>query len=223
MSCFPFDTLLAWIEAGRPDEGEVASHRPDQCPHCARRLSLLDELAGSLGQPAPEPVPATLRLSVLSAIAAADASAAASSAAREPSLLDKAQQSLGRSLGQAADRLQEFVAELLNPSAAPGLAAGLRGEQGNEVQCYRAGPYTLDLGLVDRRAILGQLTDDEDQEASELSGAECVLCGADGTLEATISEDGGFCFDDAGPGRYALMIETSGVRLVFPDIDLTEA
>ena len=211
MSCRSFDDLLAWIAAGRPGDGPLGTHGPDHCPDCRRRLSLLGEMTSTMGQPAPATVPLALRQRVLADLAAASAPSAAPTTDAPPSRLSR-----------MLDRIQEFVAEVIDPTAAPGLAAGLRGEQDGDVQSYQVGPYTLDLGLVDRRALMGQVTDEEDREVTELAGAECILCGADGVQQAQLGDDGGFRFDDAGPGRYALMIEASGVRLVFPDVDMTE-
>jgi hypothetical protein len=209
MTCPTYDELLAWIEAGLPGAATASGHAPGDCPDCRRRLSVLNELTSTMGQPAPEPVPAALRQSTLMALAAADAELAKPAAEKGPSLLST-----------ALDRIQEFVAELVDMTTSPGLAVGLRGDD-DDVQSFQAGPFTLDVGLVDRRALMGQLTDANDEEAGDLAGAECILCGADGVIESTLTEEGGFRFDDAGPGRYALMIESSDVRLLFPDIDLS--
>lgn len=214
MSCPSFHDLLAWKaqDSESPSDDSPARHVEQGCPHCLSRLKLLDVLAASLGSPAPPVVSPALMQRTLNALAQADAAAAPAPARREPG-------SVARILSQ----LQEFVGQLLDPKAMPTLAVGLRGQDDDSPQRYVAGPYVLDVGLVGRAAVLGQITDTSDDEAREFAGATAVLCGSDGLHQAVLDDDAGFRFADAGPGRYALMIEASGLRLMFPDVDLASA
>lgn len=222
MSCPAYDELLSWLAEPAGDQlGDVAQHVRGGCPECRRRLELLDVLARSMGHAPPPTVPAALRTRVLTAFAAADAQSAAAGSTAVP--LVGAVERLGRAVGQSLGALREFVAELLEPGPSPALAAGLRGDDDSGLRRYQAGPYLLDVAMVERRSLLGQLTDDEGGEVEDFMGATAVLCGADGAREISIDADGGFRFEQAGPGRYALLVESESLRLVFPDVDLTDA
>ncbi|GEM_PF-2282609 len=223
MSCPPFEALLAWrsgqdisahdapSEAATTPEDEaitaVNGHLQGGCPGCRRRLQLLDQLLISLNEPAPPMVPAALRRRVLDQLHALPQEGSSAAGAGP----------LGRLVGQ----LQEFIAELVQPLGSQALAAGLRGENDPALHRFRAGDYLLDVGLVERRAVLGQLLDQDGLDAEDFDGAAAILCGADGSQQASLDEDGAFRFDRTGPGRFALLIESPTVRLVFPDIDLT--
>ena len=217
MSCPPFEALLAWRSGqdlsahdapAQPVDDALVSHLHGGCPSCRRRLQLLDQLLESLSEPAPPMVPTALRQRVLDQLHALTKESLAQKTDPGP---------LGRLVGQ----LQEFIAELVEPQGGQALAAGLRGENEDALHRYRAGDYLLDVGLVERRAVLGQLLDQDGLDAEAFNGAAAILCGADGAQQASLDEDGGFRFDRTGPGRFALLIESADVRLVFPDIDLT--
>lgn len=220
MSCPPFEALLAWRSSqdtsahdappqatAVPADEAVNGHLQGGCPSCRRRLQLLDQLLVSLNEPAPPVVPAALRQQVLDQLHALTQQSPAATGASP----------FGKLVGQ----LQEFIAELVQPLGSHALAAGLRGENDSALHRFRAGDYLLDVGLVERRAVLGQLLDHEGFDAEDFDGAAAILCGADGAQQVSLDEDGAFRFDRTGPGRFALLIESPAVRLVFPDIDLT--
>ena len=54
-----------------------------------------------------------------------------------------------------------------------------------------------------------------------LTHEEEVLCGEDDTREAALCDNGDFRFEGAGPGQYALVVEGEELRLVVPEVDLS--
>ncbi|MFT7464918.1 MAG: hypothetical protein ACI9EF_003278 [Pseudohongiellaceae bacterium] len=227
MSCPPIEALLAWrshLGADDPTSAPTsaqadvaaAAHLHEGCPSCRRRVQLLDRLIAAMAQPAPPAVPSALRQRVLSELKALDLKTLGQ-------LSEQEAPGQPSTLGRLVGRLQEFVAELIEPLASPALAAGLRGEDDTDLRRYRAGGFTLDVGLVERRAVLGQLLDSDGLDAELFEGAAAVLCSQDGAQEVSLDEDGAFRFNSTGPGRFALLIESDDLRLVFPDIDLTVA
>lgn len=207
MSCPPLDELLAW-RSQRPvdDRTALEAHLHSGCPNCRRQLQLLHVLFETLGEPAPPIVSPDLRRRVLEQLSSMPAEPATGSA--RPAL------------SSALGRLKEFIAELIEPLTTPTLALGLRGESDTSLRRYRAGPFVLDVGLVERRAVLGQLLDEDGADAEGFTGSDCILCGTEVTQQTVMDDDASFRFERAGPGRFALMIESPDVRLVFPDIDL---
>ena len=208
MTCPSFDDLLGWHLS--PADDGVGGHVGDGCPDCRRRLSLLDELIVSLARPQPVEVPVDLRSATLQQLQALTA---------RPSALDQLREVAGRAL-ERVHEFAEHVAELIELPRSPALAAGLRGDDDAGLRRYAAGPWRLDVGLVERRSLMGQLLDERDGDAVELAGALCTLCAPDRVQETRVDEDGAFRFEAVGPGRYGLMIEADDQRLSFPDVDL---
>lgn len=208
MSCPPLEELLAWQSQQPADDSTAAleAHVQSGCAHCRRQLQLLHVLFETLGEPAPPTVPLELRQRVLEQLR---------SMPTEP-----ATGSVRPALTSAIGHFQEFISEILDPVTTPTLALGLRGESETGLRRYRAGPFVLDVGLVERRAILGQLLDDNGADAEGFAGSDCILCGSEFTQQVVMDDDACFRFERAGPGRYAMMIESPNARLVFPDVDL---
>lgn len=205
MSCPTFDDLLSWHE--RPEQDLIGGHVGSGCPDCRRRLDLLSTMFTGLSQPEPPVVSPSLRAATLRQLDRLDAA---------PSSGERLVEALGATVG----KVQEWIAELIELPRAPALSLGLRGDDDAGLRRYAAGPWRLDVGLIERRSLMGQLLDGADADAVALAGATCVLCGNAGSRETQVDDDGAFRFEAVGPGRYGLMIEAADQRLLFPDVDL---
>ncbi len=121
-------------------------------------------------------------------------------------------------------RVRELIAKKLVDTASFGLAPALRGsEEGGPVDrhlLYAADSFEVDLAVVEGGSLVGQVLAD-DGEGPHLSGAVCVLVGENAARETDVRNNGDFRFEDVRPGRYALFVESTELRLVVPELDLT--
>jgi hypothetical protein len=178
-----------------PLKAESGTHVASDCPNCVRRERLARSVLKALGHdPLPEaPLPWRARAVRL---AAAD----------QPGLLSRAQGFLARLVRDAGGD-QELV-------------PALRGEGPAERHLlFEAGPFEVDLALIDSGALVGQVHA-AGRDRQELEDGVCVLYSEDDTREALLDSDGDFHFASVRPGAYDLVLETPSVRLLLPDVDL---
>ncbi len=210
MTCPSYAALLATLEPG--SEGAAASpehvrrHLDDGCPHCERRLTLLQALASQMGRSPPSAVSEALRRRVLDQLG--------SPPVARPDRM--------RAFGAGLDRLREYLAELVQSEPAPAFATGLRSAPDQIHQVYEAGPFQVDVALVEGRSVIGQIwPGDDGTEPLDHDGTVCVLCGRGRSWESALDDGGDFRFHGVGPGRYALMIDGPDVRVIVTDLDLS--
>ncbi|MCB9899066.1 MAG: hypothetical protein H6825_13755 [Planctomycetes bacterium] len=187
---------LAALAAAHADPGAhraVVEHVHAGCASCAahwRRLDVFEAVA-ALG-PLPQ-VPAHLHAAALAI---------------------PEQQTAG-----VAGRLLSLVGRLVFDSAGGRLVPGLRDAgAGRRHLLYEAGPYEIDLALVEPATLVGQVMGPED---ADLRDAVVLLSGEGRTFDAAVLEHGDFHLDGVAPGRYALQIGSDDLDLVLPDVDLT--
>ena len=197
-SCPSFVEHFRRLELDPDDASKpaVESHIAANCPDCIRRERLARSVLKALAQePPPEP-PRAWR-----------ARAVELAAASAPIGL------LGRAKG--------FLARLIRDAGAPELVPALRGEgPAQRHLLFEAGPFEVDLALIDSGALVGQVHA-AGGDPQELEDGVCVLYSADDTREAPLDSDGDFHFASVQPGAYDLVLETPRVRLLFPDVDLS--
>ena len=128
----------------------------------------------------------------------------------------------GSALRQWADHVGRLVFDSLRPSSRSAQAGALRGSPTAGRQLlFEAGPYELDLSVVEPDSLVGQLVS-ADSAAPSLKDAVCVLEGGAGIRQTALEQHGDFCFDGVEPGRYTLAVEGEGVRVVLEEIDLAD-
>lgn len=207
MRCPGFDELLSHLAGG--DAG-VAAHLASGCASCARRVELLGALRATFAAgPLPE-VPTHLSHA---ALAIPQEETAAGERGESPGM-------------GALARIRELFARPLIDTASLGLAPALRGDDEGSGPIdrhllFEAGPYEVDLAVVEGGSLVGQVLCDEADEPA-LAGAVCVLLDERDAREERLCSNGDFRFEDVGPGRYALFVESAELRLVVPELDLTE-
>ena len=168
---------------------------PD-CPNCVRRERLARSVLKALGR---EPLPKAPRPWRARAVQLAGAS--------EPGLLSRAKGFLAHLIRDAGGE-QELV-------------PALRGEgPADRHLLFEAGPFEVDLALIDSGALVGQVHT-AGGDPQELEDGVCVLYSDDDTREAPLDADGDFHFASVRPGAYDLVLETPRVRLLLPDVDLS--
>lgn len=190
MSCPSLDELAA-AHADPGAHAGVVTHVRGGCVPCTDDWHRLDVFVAAARHGALPEVPASLRALALDA----------PRAAREGVL----------------GRLQTLVGRLVFDSAAHVLAAGQRGA-GRRHQLYEAGPYEIDLALVEPATLVGQILGPDDET---LADAAVVLSGEGRVLETDVLEHGDFRVPGLASGRYALHVLGPRLDLVLPDVDLT--
>ena len=123
----------------------------------------------------------------------------------------------------AVTRARHFLAKLvLDPTRGSQLAVSLRGEGLAERHLlFRAGPYDVDLALLESGALVGQVLAAE-EELAALRDCVCVLHGDDQLRETPLDENGDFHFAGVRPSAYDLVLESPSLRLLVPDVDLSQ-
>lgn len=118
--------------------------------------------------------------------------------------------------------LLDYLGRLVFDSRTVSQAAfALRGETvAQRHLLYRAGPFDVDLALLDNGALVGQVLPDGD-EAPPLEDAVCLLYGEGEGLQTLVHGNGDFRFEGVRPGSYDLILEADRVRLYVTDVDLT--
>lgn len=195
MSCPSFEDL---VEARlSPDSRpEVLTHLGGGCANCVQRLKVVEIAVSALRA---EPFPAVPERLHRLALEIPDR------VRRGP-------------LREALAGVVEFVGELVFDSRAARPALALRGEHVAERHLlYRAGPFEIDVALLEDDALVGQVLH---ADADLGDDAACVLCGEDRVLQSSVEPNGDFHFDAVPPGRYMLMFESGELRVVVPEVDL---
>lgn len=207
MTCPTFDDLLAAREASPARSLDaVREHLATGCPRCVRRNQLLAAVEATLGAAPLDAVPAELHLRALD---------------------------LGRNLGSAPratpaasgagirGRVRSFVGALLaDLSAAPPTALALRGQGATDRHLLmRAGPFDIDLARMEDGSVVGNVLPTQD-DAPSLADGLCGLYGDGAPFEAPLRANGDFHFEGVPAAAYDLVLESSGLRLLVPDVDL---
>ncbi len=194
MSCPSLEELAA-AHAAPADHAMLVAHVHGGCAGCAAHWRRLDVFAAVAGLGALPEVPAHLHRSAL----------------------DVPRRARAGLLGRVA----AFVGRLVYDSAAAPLVPGLRdGGAGRRHQLFEAGPYEIDLALVEPATLVGQVLGPDD---ADLVDASVLLSGEGRTLSAPLLEHGDFRLPGVASGRYALQIAGTALDLVLPDVDLTES
>jgi hypothetical protein len=117
-------------------------------------------------------------------------------------------------------RARGFLARLVRDAGAQEVVPALRGEgPAQRHLLFEAGPFEVDLALIDSGALVGQVHAAAG-DPQELEDGVCVLYSDDDTREAPLDADGDFHFTSVSPGAYDIVLETPTVRLLFPEVDL---
>jgi hypothetical protein len=111
----------------------------------------------------------------------------------------------------AVAALGEWLAQPLPwPAAQPALR-GLR--ISSERRLYRAGPYEVDLALMDNGTLVGQVWARDPATPTPGDGA-CVLFSDGEPIVVPIESNGDFRIPSPPPGPYSLCLEVRGARIV---------
>lgn len=189
MACPPFEDLIL-LHSGSAEPPGASEHLAAGCAHCARRWQLLDALPGTLAEGDPEPVPGRLR--------------------------ERAVRIHAEARRRRPGRWAEFVCRLRDGLSAPAPTFALRGGEGRHA-LYAAGPFDLDLSLVEAATLVGQVAPCE-EGAPSLRDATCVLSGARGARSVPLERYGDFCFEAVREGTYDLLVQAPSFRLVLPEV-----
>ncbi|MEM7310405.1 MAG: hypothetical protein AAF682_27255 [Planctomycetota bacterium] len=209
MTCPSYDQLfllLSGTDAGqseRPaDLATAQEHLDGGCPLCVRRVRLVRLVLGALAVGEFPQVPEAWSRQV------------------------EALASPGREAAPFApvaplSRVRQFVAQLVldaGLTAEPALA--LRGEGPAERHLlYQAGPFEVDLALLESGALVGQVLSAE-EESPSLDGCICMLHGEDESRQTPLDDNGDFHFSGVQPSAYDLVLEGPEVRVLVPGIEL---
>ena len=198
MSCPSYQELIFTLVDEAAGATRAREHLQAGCAACQGRADLITStLAAFRAGPLPE-VPARLQ-------------ARAVALGRRPTVGESA-------LGGLLDYLGRLVFDSGTVSQA---ALGLRGETvAQRHLLYRAGPFDVDLALLDNGALVGQVLPDGDG-APPLEDAVCLLYGEGEGLQTLVHDNGDFRFEGVRPGTYDLILEADRVRLYVTDVDLT--
>ena len=199
-SCPTYDELFLSVDPAQGTDNatlaRVRTHMDAGCPSCARRESRLSSMLSALrSSPFPE-VPKAWRNQAVALL---------------------------RSPGPIA-RVRDFLARLIvdvNQNYDPAMA--LRGEgPADRHLLFEAGPFEVDLALLDSGALVGQVAA-EAGDSELFANGFCVLHGQGKPRETRLDVNGDFHFAGVSPGHYNLVLESPAVRVLVPQVDLTEA
>ena len=186
MSCPDWEELLS-ARASPAGHSDVIQHLESDCPHCSTRWRTLEALASTFAK---GPFP------------------------RVSSKLERFAADLP---GRLADRVlvpERFVGALIFDSARSGAALAIRGASlAPRHVLYRAGPYEIDVAIVEPSTLVGQIL-----PVKSLENAVTVLLGDQNIRQIRLERNGDFRFDALESGEYTLVIESSACHVVVPDL-----